>query len=254
MEDNPLRQNLGNVTLEAPSSAITGYNDGDGTTVGTVSGPFSDEFQIQLGLPAVASSPVTEYTYQCLPSNNDPTFCLVQTRSLADGLATPSAGLWSSCSYFNSTSLLQESYTYVNGNGGGVTGSDDDGYSATIYPLATDTSYTTATSTISTADSPTAPNTTPTTSYSYTYYSGTLQPESIVTTLPVVYSQQNGSGVAAKTVDFYDANGNLTWTKDGRGFLTENIDDPTSGLLMESIQDVDTSLRSFKGSGVFVGA
>jgi hypothetical protein len=53
----------GNITLQAPSSAITGYNDGDGTQVGTISGSFGDDFRIHLGLPATAASPVTEYAY-----------------------------------------------------------------------------------------------------------------------------------------------------------------------------------------------
>ena len=53
----------GNITLQAPSSAITGYNDGDGTQVGTISGSFGDDFHIHLGLPATAASPVTEYAY-----------------------------------------------------------------------------------------------------------------------------------------------------------------------------------------------
>ena len=68
--------------------------------------------------------------------------------------------------------------------------------------------------------------------------------EAVVTTLPVISSTQNGNDTSAQTVDFYDANGNLAWSKDARGFLTENVYDPTTGLLTKSIQDADTSLVS----------
>jgi hypothetical protein len=50
--------------------------------------------------------------------------------SLADGLVAPSGG---SGSYFNSNSVLQESYTYNI-----QTGVDAAGYPVTMYPMATE--------------------------------------------------------------------------------------------------------------------
>ena len=54
-------------------------------------------------------------------------------------------------------------------------------------------------------------------------------------------SGQNGSGVAAQTTDWYDRNGNLIWSKDARGYLTYNAYDPFTGLLTETIQNVNSS-------------
>ena len=58
----------------------------------------------------------------------------------------------------------------------------------------------------------------------------------------MVSTTQNGSGLTAQTVNFYDSEGNLTWSKDAHGFLTENIYDPTTGLVTEGIQDANTAL------------
>jgi len=38
----------------------------------------------------------------------------------------------------------------------------------------------------------------------YNYYSGTLQPELVIATEPVVPGAENGSGVAATTIDCFD--------------------------------------------------
>ena len=49
------------LVLEAPSSAITGYWDGQGTPVGTYNGNTSpNDYHIHLGLPATPASPVQE--------------------------------------------------------------------------------------------------------------------------------------------------------------------------------------------------
>src|SRR5262249_48890140 len=58
------------------------------------------------------------------------------------------------------------------------------------------------------------------TSYSYAWYPGTCHVQQRITTLPVVSTAQNGSGVAATTRDYFDQFGNLTWHMDERGYLT----------------------------------
>ena len=120
---------------------------------------------------------------------------------------------------------MQESYTYE-----GHTYQTAGG-SQTNYSVDHDTVYTNSDGTG-----------VETTSYAYTWYPNSPQEETVVTTLPVVSADDNGSGVAAQTVDFYDAEGNLVWSEDARGFLTENLYDPTTGLVTETIQDANTAL------------
>ena len=67
-----------------------------------------------------------------------------------------------------------------------------------------------------------------------------LQPESVVTTLPAVPTTENGTGTGAATTAWYDREGNLTWSQDADGFLTLNQYDATTGLLMETVRNVDT--------------
>ena len=80
-----------------------------------------------------------------------------------------------------------------------------------------------------------------TTTYNYTFYTNTLQPQEIDTTEPIVTGAQNGSGVAATTADYYDATGNPTWSRDGRGVLTAYGYDPITGAVTEEIDDVNTA-------------
>ena len=231
----------GDATLAAPSSAIAGYNDGDrnyltdgdgfGHAVGTPpSGTFTD---FRIHLKVTGSGPVQEYAYtQISLSEFNTQADLLEYTSLADGLSAPSSN-----SYYNPTSVLQESYTYSSRSVANIYGT---GVTDTIYAPATDTTYTMAASILSTSDS----TTTPTTGYDYGadgYYSGTFQPESIVTTLPAVPTTENGTGAAAKTVDWYDQEGNLAWSEDGNGYFTLKQYDAKTGLLMETVQNVDTT-------------
>ena len=71
------------------------------------------------------------------------------------------------------------------------------GVTDTIYPLATDTTYVTASGDAYEHGQPRNAHD----QLSYDYYPGTLQPESVVTTLPAVPTDEGGSGVAAQTVD-----------------------------------------------------
>ncbi len=79
-----------------------------------------------------------------------------------------------------------------------------------------------------------------TTSYSYTFFSGTVQMQSMTTSLPVVDAAQNGPDTAATSTDVYDANGNVIWSMDANGFITYNQYDPTTQALIKTIQDVNT--------------
>jgi hypothetical protein len=82
------------------------------------------------------------------------------------------------------------------------------------------------------------------TSYAYTFYPGTCQIRQRTTTLPVISSGQNGSGVAATRRDYFDEYGNVIWRMDERGFITYSGIDIVTGALVQSIQDVDTTEMS----------
>ncbi|MCA9141760.1 MAG: RHS repeat-associated core domain-containing protein [Planctomycetales bacterium] len=77
------------------------------------------------------------------------------------------------------------------------------------------------------------------TSYAYEWHLGTLEMQQRVTTLPVVPVTQNGSGVAATRTERFDQYGNLTWSKDERGYITYHAYDIALGKVRQTIQDFD---------------
>ena len=163
---------------------------------------------------------------------------------VVDGLTTTGSGTYdgqdAGFSYYNSNNLaLQDSYTYVTPYPS-VANIDGTGATDTIYPIHTDTKYTTPTSVVSAADTAT----TPTTTCAYVYYPNSVQPTSVTTTLPAVSDLQNGSqseGAGTMTFAFYDLEGNLTWSMGGDGYIGLNQYDATTGLLMETVENVNTA-------------
>ena len=87
------------------------------------------------------------------------------------------------------------------------------------------------------------------TSYSYSWHTGTLQIEERVTTLPAIPTSQNGSGTSNTRTERFDKHGNLIWSKDEGGFIHRNIYDAVTGVLTQSIQDVDTTSVTDEPSG-----
>ena len=152
------------------------------------------------------NGPVQEYTYYTDTTATATTpgdaAGYLESTSIADGIT--------------GTPILQEQYSYYQVTDG----------TATVYPVATDTTYTGTDGSSGAA----------TTSYAYTWYSGTVQEATVTAALP-----QNASGVTGTTIDFYDPSGNLTWSQDADGYLTLNQYDATTGLLMETVQNVDTN-------------
>ncbi|MDZ4850142.1 MAG: RHS repeat-associated core domain-containing protein [Pirellulaceae bacterium] len=108
---------------------------------------------------------------------------------------------------------------------------------ATVYRLANDTKYRNIDGTGA-----------ETTSYAYTYFTGTAEVQSITTSLPVVATNQNGPGTADVTTVFNDIYGRPIWRKDADGFIQYTQYDADSGGVTKRIQDVDTSL-----TGTFSG-
>jgi hypothetical protein len=156
------------------------------------------------------------------------------------------------------TPILQSETEYFSRSCGG----------STIYPVATETRYRN--------DDGTGAQTT---SYSYTWHSGTVQMASLTVTKPVVSSQQNGPGTADVEITVFDSAGRTTWYKNAGGFfwrpagnnlpvpasggckspgespgvrgrlfpagrLTYTAYDETSGAVVKTIVDVDTTQTS----------
>src|SRR5262249_21609518 len=83
-----------------------------------------------------------------------------------------------------------------------------------------------------------------TTSYAYTWpFTGSL-PQSVAVSRPVISSGQNGPGSADVVTTYNDAFGRPVWQKDGDGFLTYIAYSSTTGAVVKTIQDVDTSHTS----------
>ena len=102
--------------------------------------------------------------------------------------------------------------------------------SATVYPVASETDY---------ANSDGSGGRT--TSYSYTWFSGTNLVQSETVTLPTVSTAENGPGTADSETTYFDIYGNAIWHKDGDGFLTYAAYDAATAAVTKTIADVDAS-------------
>lgn len=122
------------------------------------------------------------------------------------------------------TAIKQLSQDYIARNGtlGGV--------SATIYPVHSTTVY-----------EDTAGSAGRTTQYAYDWYGSTLQIKQIHTTLPTVSEAKNGPGTSVTLDQQFDEYGQLTWSRDGGGFINRYIYDLGTGALEQQLVDVDTT-------------
>jgi hypothetical protein len=79
------------------------------------------------------------------------------------------------------------------------------------------------------------------TTYSYTFYDPGInqQIKTRTTTLPVIPTTQNGSGVATTTSEYYDTLGRLRWTQDGEGYISYTSYNPTTGAAAYAAVDVN---------------
>jgi RHS repeat-associated protein len=121
------------------------------------------------------------------------------------------------------TSVPQETLDYIARTGGSVT----------IYPVADSTVYRNTDGTGG-----------ETTSTAYTWFSGTVRPQSIQVTYPTVTTAENGPNSADVVTTFYDVYGRPIWTKDADGFLTYTEYDQPTGAVSKRIVDVNTSNTS----------
>lgn len=80
-----------------------------------------------------------------------------------------------------------------------------------------------------------------TTSYDYEWRTDSSRILQKTTTLPVVSTDENGTGETYVQVERYDRFGNTQWLKDEIGVLVFQVFDPITGGLWQRITDVDTS-------------
>ncbi len=84
-------------------------------------------------------------------------------------------------------------------------------------------------------------NDAPLTTWTRSWYDGTFQVEESIRTLPVVSTEENGTGVAYQEKTVFDEDGRAVWEMNGRGVITFRAYDAATGALVQRIDDVDTS-------------
>jgi RHS repeat-associated protein len=118
------------------------------------------------------------------------------------------------------TAILQDTKQYFTHTASGVT----------VNPLASDTVYRNTDGTGA-----------ETTSYAYTYFSGTTQVQSVTVSLPVISAGENGPGTADTQTTFFDSYERPIWVMNADGFISYTQYDPATGAVVKSISDVDTT-------------
>ncbi|MBO0697189.1 MAG: RHS repeat protein [Zavarzinella sp.] len=117
-------------------------------------------------------------------------------------------------------SVLQGTTDYFKRTAGGIT----------VYPPASQTQYRNTDGTGA-----------QTTSFTYSFLSGAIQPQQITIALPAVTTAQNGSGTPDSSTVVKDDRGRPIWTKDQAGFLTYIQYDDVTGGISKTIRDVDVT-------------
>jgi YD repeat-containing protein len=192
----------GQVILVAQPSAVTGYDSG-----------YADLLNNQNG------------TYQYL-NNNSGLITRHDYYQSTTASATTAGGV---AGYIQDVQIQQgQQGTLIPQEGWQYYAQSIDGH--TVAPVATDTVYRNSDGTGA-----------ETTSYAYTWYSGTAQIQSETVSAPVISASQNGPGTADVTTTYFDQNGNPIWVKDPDGYLQYTAYDPVTDAVLTQIQDVNTA-------------
>src|SRR4051794_2112201 len=69
-------------------------------------------------------------------------------------------------------------------------------------------------------------------------------PQSETVSHPVIGAAENGLNSVDAETTYFDTYGRPRWTQDADGFLTVTAYEPFTGAVIETIQDVDSSLTS----------
>jgi RHS repeat-associated protein len=118
------------------------------------------------------------------------------------------------------TNITQEAWQYFLQTANG----------ASVAPVASDTVYRNTNGTGA-----------ETTSYSYTWVTGTVGMQSETVSAPVISSAQNGPGTADVSTVYFDSYGNAVWYKDPDGYIFYTAFDIPTGAVVKTIDDVNTN-------------
>jgi RHS repeat-associated protein len=208
-QDGPVVYGVGQLIQTANPSAVSGYNPN----------------QPDLGYQAMSTSTglVTIYDYytstNATETNAGGVTGYQQDIKIAQGTqGIPAAIRQSSSQYFLHTAP-------VGGN------------TVTVVPVANTTVYRNS-----------GDMNGPTTSYGYTWFTGTAMANQVTVTLPAIASGQNGPGVADIDTTVNDTYGRPIWHKDADGFIDYTQYDQATGAMVKTITDVNTNnTNDFQG-------
>lgn len=204
---------VGNIVLQAEPSAITGHDDTKIDLMDNVSSNYT-YLADSAGLIHV-----TDYYTSTSGGINDSTAGgvtdLVQYHKIKQGET--------------GTALKLEELNYFKHTGDGTD----------VYPVANKIVY----------PSDSNQSLTITTGYAYTWHSSSTKISQRTTTLPVISTAQNGSNSSNTITEVFDDQGNMTWKRDERGFITRFVYDQVKAVVIQRIDDVDTSAVSDEPSG-----
>ncbi len=202
----------GRLIMTAETSAISGYDDTKSDLLDNVSGDYS-YLRNSAGL-------ITTYEYYTSTT---------ATSSVAGGVDGLLKAVYVQQGE-TGTPVVQNLRTYYTHTAGG----------STVSEIAANTVYG-----LDSGSNPSFTDRDPrTTSFAYTWFSGTNRIESVTVTEPTVTSGQNGPGTADTSTVFYDIHGRVIWSKDQAGFLSYTAYDTISGAVVKQITDVDTTQTS----------
>jgi RHS repeat-associated protein len=143
------------------------------------------------------------------------------------------------------TVVPQQTMLYADRNGNSVTetvNATDFTYDTEVHPIASRTRFTAE-------DGTGAESTTFDYFAANAWHAGTVQSALVVTTLPTVSVDRNGSGTATTLATTFDEQGRPIWTRDGDGYLTRTSYDEATSAVTGMVTDVDVSLTSDEPAG-----
>ena len=217
-----------NVVLAAQPSAMSAESDGS---------RYDMSLPDLIGFAPAVSSNITDGTSDYLNSSAGLIDVSVYCAATGDDPGQPGLAGWLEASGVqqgsNTTPDWQSSVDYV----AQTTGTGPN--AVTVYETSHSTQYQQAYA----SATPPTPSTTvagpETTTYSYTYYGVAVATQT--TTLPVVSTDEGGTGTPSSSTDVYNTLGQVVWSQDASGSISYTAYDPATGAVDEQIQDVNFS-------------
>src|SRR5262245_34056195 len=207
----------GREVMVAHPTAVSGYSEAYGDLVHFVSGHDYQYLNDSAGLIETTSYGASTTATPTTPGDVAGYVYQTAVQRGDGGAGAPQTALQSTTQYFSCS---------------------DNPVTVTVYPVATQTQYR---NTNGTGDQKT--------SYAYTFFTDSIQPQQVTTTRPTVTTGQNGPGTATSTVSVFDDRGTGIWSKDEEGFISHTVYDDVTGGITQTIADVNTALTADEPAG-----